>query len=696
MKVFRIIAFFLALWPMAIAAQEQPSLVADHLAVTEQTITATGNVTAWLNGTRIKTEKVVYDADNRKLDIPGAVLITQPDGTSISATQASLSTEMQTGLIIGARVAMDQYSQIVAARATRDGALLQLDNVMATSCNVCQGQAPLWEIRAKQAVHDRDQQRIWYSGAQFRVKGVPIMYFPRLSLPDPNANRASGMLQPELIRSDTLGYGVKLPWFFTIGQSKDLTVTPWITEKSRSVNLRYRQMFENGSLTATGMISHDNFTANRRGYLFAEGAYALADGFQLSADLELVTDAKYLSDYGINSKTRLDSELSIDRIKNDNMTRTNVTFYETLRKNESNQTLPAIETRLEYDARTPLASGIWSSHLGITGLYRRSDIDGDKGRDMLRFSGASEWSRQWVFGPGFEFNTEIGARLDHYFLKDSGEKDKSGSRVATHATTSLGWPLIRKTANAIHIVEPKIAFGWSQASKDGIPNEDSTATEFDEFNLYSLDYFAGNDAISTGFRASAGLSWTMQRQSGLQTRFSVGRVYHANANDSFSIASGLQGKKSGWLVSGSLDLSDSLTLDNRTLFLDNFSLARTDTRFAWDMKDLSLSATHAFVIASEKEGRAENDSELALSANWNVNNHWALRTKARYDLTESRARSALLGVTWRNECVRLDLSRSLKFTSNGDLDPDSTYGLQIAVEGFSTSSNRARARACRQ
>ena len=58
------------------------------------------------------------------------------------------------------------------------------------------------------------------------------------------ASRASGFLNPALRSSSNLGFGLKVPYFITLGPHKDLRITPYLTTKgARSVELRYRQAF---------------------------------------------------------------------------------------------------------------------------------------------------------------------------------------------------------------------------------------------------------------------------------------------------------------------------------------------------------------------------------------------------------------------------------------------------------------------
>ena len=51
-----------------------------------------------------------------------------------------------------------------------------------------------------------------------------MFYFPKFFHPDPTVNRQSGLLKPEINKSNTLGSSVTIPYFVKLGRNKDLTL----------------------------------------------------------------------------------------------------------------------------------------------------------------------------------------------------------------------------------------------------------------------------------------------------------------------------------------------------------------------------------------------------------------------------------------------------------------------------------------
>ena len=56
---------------------------------------------------------------------------------------------------------------------------------------------------------------------------------------------------------------------------------------------------------------------------------------------------------------------------------------------------------------------------------------------------------------------------------------------------------------------------------------------------------------------------------------------------------------------------------------------------------------------------------------------------------------AEIGAGWRNECVTVDLSVSRRYTETDDVDPSTSFGLSVNLNGFSAAGQSVTAaRAC--
>ena len=203
---------------------------------------------------------------------------------------------------------VDDQLQLAAVEAQRvGGRYTQLSRVAVTSCQVCgRNETPLWQIRADRVIHDQDARQLYFEGAQLRVLDVPILWVPQLRLPDPTLERARGFLTPTLRSTSLLGTGLRLPYFIPIGDHQDLTLTPYLSSETRTLEARYRRAFTYGNIELNGAITKDSLLpGDTRGYFFAAGEFALRNGFRFDFDIETVSDDSYFNDYDYGDNERL-------------------------------------------------------------------------------------------------------------------------------------------------------------------------------------------------------------------------------------------------------------------------------------------------------------------------------------------------------------------------------------------------------
>ena len=313
----------LCLLPISAAAQMQAAtLVADSVTLSPNNrLVAQGNVEVFYETTRLSAERIIYDPESDRLLIEGPILIQTSDGTLFTADRADIDPRLENGLLVSARMILNRQLQLAANQIDRvDGRYTQLTRVAATSCSVCGQEDPLWDIRARHVTHDQQERQLFFDDAVFRIRGLPILWLPRLRLPDPTLDRATGLLLPEMKSSNLLGFGLKLPYFIKLGDHRDLTLTPYFSTSTNTLEFRYRQAYLSGGIEINGAVSQDDIRPGEtRYYLFADGSFALGNDYNLRFALQNTSDDGYLLDYGYSSKDRLESGVWIERIREDEL-----------------------------------------------------------------------------------------------------------------------------------------------------------------------------------------------------------------------------------------------------------------------------------------------------------------------------------------------------------------------------------------
>ncbi len=675
------------------AQQDQPALlVADRVFITaDRKLVAEGNVEAFQGDVRLTADRIVYDRETGALTLEGPIRIDQGGRATVLADGAQLDSGLQNGLLTGARMVFDQQVQIASVQATRAGGrYTQFSKVAATSCHVCtDGRPPLWQIRARKVVHDQVERQLYFEGAQFRVLDVPIFYFPTLRLPDPTLDRATGFLVPSVRTTSQLGTGVQVPYFFKLGDHRDLTLTPYLSPKTTTLGYRYRQAFKNGRLQFEGAYTRDDVQPDQdRGYFFANGWFSLANDFRLTFDVQTASDDAYLVDYGLPDYDRLRSEVALERIKRDTAFRTSFIYFKTLRESEQQDEIPSRIFDLNYEKRFFPGGLGGEMRLGFVAHSHTRTSDADiTGRDVARATVDAEWLRSWILASGLRADVQLGASMDTFDIRDDSAYPDQITRSTPRAALTLRYPMTRhEQSGATQFLEPIAQIGWTHVSDSDVPDDESTFQEFDQGNLLSLSRFPAEDRREDGTTAVFGLNWARYAPGGWQALATIGQVFRADADPGFTLTSGLQGTTSDLLLAGQIKTAKGLTLAGRGLLDSDFSFTKAELRGAWSNDTSGLSGSYVWQKPDPAENLDEEISEIRLTGRHRIDQNWQTSALARYDLAETEPLRLGLGVTYENECVQVNMTVSRRYTSTSSIEPSTEFGFTVALTGYSVES----------
>ncbi len=702
----------LALTALPVKAQDLATLQADRVMVTgDSVLQAEGGVEMRYRGQIVRAKAVTYDRDADHLSITGPLTVVDAKGNIVTADTAELSTDLSEGLLTSARLVLDRQMQIAARQMFRtQGRYTELTDTVASSCQVCTvAPTPLWEVRASRVVHDQVAQQLWFDDAQLRFVGVPVAWLPRLRLPDPTLQRARGFLAPDCRNTRQLGAGSSLPCFMPLGPSRDITLAPFLSTKNgRTLDLRYREAFQSGWIELNGALSYDEILPDeQRGYLQAMGEFRLPDDFLLAFNGMTVSDPGYLLDYDISDTDRIDSRLEISRTRRNEYISGRIVHYYSIRdvggELEDNATLPTQIGDFTWHRR--FSGGPLGGEAGLRlqshAHERRStspfyDNGEPEGRDMARITLRADWRRNWIFGPGVVGSLFAEGNADIYSIQQDIIYEGNQTRLSGAVAAELRWPWTGSTADgASHVIEPVVQVVLAPSEDGDIPNEDSALVEFDEGNLFSLSRFSGNDAREEGKRLNPGMVWPRYDPSGRSLSMAAGRVYRTEDEGQFTTASGLDGINSNWLLSGQITLPQGLSATGRALVDSEMELTKAEMRLDIDREKYGLSSSYVWVQADEAENRPTDTQELYFDARYALTSNWTGMASTRYDVEADRANRAAIGVEFRNECLRMDLSLSRRFTTSTSVSPTTDIGFSVDLLGFGGSAKAGPARACR-
>lgn len=687
-------------------ADTQPDaalLIADQVLVEGDTrLVATGNVEALYDGTRLTAASIVYDRDTDSLTLTGPIRITDTTGNVLVADAGEIDSGIENGLLRGARMVLDEQLQIASVEARRvGGRYTQLSRVAVTSCQVCADTGPpLWQIRASRVIHDQLERQLYFEHATLRVLDVPVFYVPYLRLPDPTLKRARGFLIPSFKSTTLLGFGIKTPYFIPLGDHQDITLTPYLSRETRTLEMRYRRAFRNGSIELNGALTRDTLEPDfNRSYLFADGQFDLPRDFKLEFGMELSSDESYLNDYNYSGADRLQTDLTISRVRRDEFISAGIIHFDSLLEDDNNATQPSVIADLRYERRVfPRWMG-GELRMGAVahGHYRSSDLEVDgpdtdsfvDGRDVTRLSTDVSWRNRWTLPGGLRAGAEGKLWVDRFWVAQDAASPADVSQITPAARVELRWPLIKTGAGgAQYLIEPVAQLGWIGGNRVNVANDESTRPEFDEANLLKLSRFAAPDRRERGATAALGLRFLRDDPNGWTAGLTMGRVWREEDDSAFTRSSGLSNPESDLLLAGHIATQNGLHFTARTLFdTENLRINKAEARGGWMNARMDLNASYVLLVTDPDEDRDKAVSEWTFDGRYEFTPFWAAQTEVRYDLSDRRYAKAGLDIEYQNECAQVTFSVSRKFASSTNLEPSTDFGLTVALKGFSTGGS---------
>jgi len=650
-------------------------------------VTASGAVQV-VHGERIlNADTISYNQRRDFLTASGNVSLLEPTGEVIFADYMEVTGDLKDGTIANIRMILADGARVAANGGRRSGGnTTTFSKAVYSPCNLCpedKTKAPLWQVKAVKVLHDKTEQTIEYRDAWLEVAGVPVMYTPYLSHPDPTVKRRSGLLAPTFGGSSDLGATAWVPYFINIAPNRDATLTPFYSAKEGPGLLgEYRHRFMDGEMIAQASITEDS-EDDIRGHIDSEGRFDINRTWRWGYDLKRATDDTYQRRYGLGSDDTLTSRLFAEGFRKRNYFAANAYAFQGLEVNDDPGETSLVLPMFDYNhvGEPDRLGGRTELDVNLLALTR-SD-----GRDTRRMSVNAGWRKPFYtdFGSAFEVATNLRGDLYHTSgLVRPGQPDKwSGVSGRLVPQASLDWrhPFVRGegSGNVYQIVEPIAAVVVSPygGNPQTIPNEDSIDFVFDETNLFSANRFPGLDRIEGGPRFNYGLKWGVHGAGGSTTAF-LGQSYRFKEDDTFAEGSGLKQKFSDLVGVVHIAPNEFLDLFYRTrLDKEDFTPNRNEVRLITGVPMLRLTTNYVF-FDSPKGSEFSGREEINFTVSSQVNRYWRTQIFGTRDLTENGGQRLFGGtLTYEDECLVFSVVARRMYFQDRDLRPSDSVTLRV-------------------
>ncbi|GMG82302.1 LPS assembly protein LptD [Paralimibaculum aggregatum] len=669
------------------------ALVADEIDydTTTRELVASGNVEVYYGERTLTADRLIYNDATGRIRAEGNLVLRDPTGVTLFAEFADLDAELKDGILKGAQSVLDRYSRLSAVEARRvDDRYNILSRAVYSACEVCADEpTPLWRIRARQVIHDQENRIIHYEDARLEVFGVPVLWTPYFSHPDPTVERASGFLTPSVSSSaENYGYGVKLPYFLVIDEQTDLTLTPFVTTNDGIVGeLEFRRAFETGNLFFKGSAVRSDFTGDRElhGHVDSEGLFRAFDSFDWGWDVKFASDDAYLAYFDFSNEDRLTSELFASSYSRDGFFDISTARFQSLRDDEPAGQIPFVipDMAARYEFDDPLAGGRIGAFMNSQGLLRTN------GEDTGRISFGLDWERELLLPVGLALKGFAEIRGDAFFIGDSDDPDQDPTafRFAPLIGVEARYPFVSDASTGgfegiTQVIEPVAQFILAPygGNDDDIPNEDSLITEFDETALFDRSHFNGYDRVEEGPRFNLGLRYALYSDFGLDFDATVGRVLRFDEETAFSEGSGLDGMASDWVGAWSASYDPYVTVSQRIRVADDgLEVTRNEAELGLRFGQVGFDLQYVFLEADPDEGADDDREELFTRARWNVTDEWSVNGFLRRDIERREWVSLGGGVRFANECCSVTAFVRRSFTDQENVSAGTSFGITVEL-----------------
>ena len=142
-------------------------------------------------------------------------------------------------------------------------------------------------------------------------------------------------------------------------------------------------------------------------------------------------------------------------------------------------------------------------------------------------------------------------------------------------------------------------------------------------------------------------------------------------------------------------MQNGLAVAARTVIDSDLTFSKAEVRGDWSNQRVNIGGSYVWLNVDAAEDRPDPISELAMDGAIKINRDWTASANWRYDFEAGRAVTSGVGLTYRSECVRVGFTVDRRFTSSSSVEPQTSLGLTVSLQGFSTSPGTTKhLRAC--
>ena len=287
------------------AGGEEATVVADQLQQvggSSDLLIAVGNVEITRGQSRLLADRVELNRDTGQAVAQGKVVFYDgPD--RLVGDRVDFNLKTGTGVVYNGSAVTAPYYHLSAERMDRTGdSVYEMRHGVFTTC---EGEDPPWSFRFGSGTVDLDD-IVYGQNASFWVKSVPVLPWVPFFAAALRRERQSGFLFPEYGQSSRKGFFTRIPYYWAIDDSQDLTATlDTFTRRGIGLDLDYRYVIsreQRGEAAGFGVNEFlrggDPKIPENRGWATLRHEWQINPQLSFKVNANVTSDDLIFRDYG--------------------------------------------------------------------------------------------------------------------------------------------------------------------------------------------------------------------------------------------------------------------------------------------------------------------------------------------------------------------------------------------------------------
>ena len=680
-------------------------------------VTASGAVRMSRDGNYLAADQVVWDRKSGEVRAIGNVVLLTPQGDKLVGENVELTDSLRDGTVQNLLVVLESGGRIAAARGTRTGQIITLENAIYSPCPVTNDRGcprrPSWSITAARVINDPVHDTVRFEGGRLQLFGLTLPLLPVFAVHNGGQGGSSGWLVPDFSLSTKKGLEVATPYHWQIGPNRDLTLTPHLyTGVWPALEAKYRELNHLGAFQVAGFLTYGkiesaNLTATTtdarrgvRGYFEANGKLQLDPLWSITSSLRVATDKTVTRRYDLTRDDRLRNVVNAERISPNSYISIAGWAFEGLRPEDHQKSIPIALPAL--DARFRLGDPILGGKIELQA--NSLSILRIVGQDTQRAFASARWDMRRLTPWGQELTLTAYSRGDVYHTDEAEETSVAvyrglngwHSRLIGALAADVKWPLIGSAFGGLQRLVPRVQLVLTPPTENlDIPNEDARSIDLEDSNLFALNRFPGYDRWEDSSRVTYGVDWSLDRPK-FSITTTLGQSYRLARRTIFPEGTGLTDRLSDIVGRTRVRYGRFIDLTHRfRIDKDNLAIRRNEV-------DLTVGSEQTYAqIGYLRLDRnidptiedLRDKEELRLAGRVLFERYWSIFGATVLDLTGKgedpfsladgfapvRHR---LAIAYEDDCLELGLTWRRDYERLGSFRKGSTFALHLGLKGL--------------